>query len=175
VRTVLAAADGVGGDRPRVLIDGAQATGQIEIDVTAIGCDYYIGSGHKWLCGPSGTAFAYVAPDAMHDFWPYLLRRTHLCHSDPSICPCIWIDLSHIYIMIVRSRYPRSHHGPWPDHSPTPNDTVPSRLEVGTSCVANLVGLGEALKLWNVHGASAREHVIGLADRLKTGATAIPR
>jgi selenocysteine lyase/cysteine desulfurase len=36
---------------PRVVIDGAQAVGQIPVDVTAIGCDYYIGSGHKWLCG----------------------------------------------------------------------------------------------------------------------------
>lgn len=36
---------------PRVVIDGAQAIGQIQVDVTAIGCDYYIGSGHKWLCG----------------------------------------------------------------------------------------------------------------------------
>ena len=35
----------------RVVIDGAQAVGQIQVDVTAIGCDYYIGSGHKWLCG----------------------------------------------------------------------------------------------------------------------------
>ena len=36
---------------PRVVIDGAQAIGQIPVDVEDIGCDYYIGSGHKWLCG----------------------------------------------------------------------------------------------------------------------------
>ena len=52
-------------DGARVAIDGAQAIGQIPVDVRAISCDYYIGSGHKWLCGPSGTAFLYVSQDAL--------------------------------------------------------------------------------------------------------------
>src|SRR5438874_1370280 len=34
-----------------VLLDGAQGVGAIEIDVTALGCDFYAGSGQKWLCG----------------------------------------------------------------------------------------------------------------------------
>ena len=125
----------------RVLIDGAQATGQIpDINVATIGCDYYIGSGHKWLCGPSGTAFCYVSPAALPEFHPY----------------------------------PLSHHGPWPDHEPTPNETVASRLEVGTPNVASLVGLGAALKLWNTIGSEARSHVTALATRLKEGAVSIP-
>ena len=69
--------------------------------------------------------------------------------------------------------YPRNHHAPWPDHEPTLNSTAASRVEVGTSCVANVVGLGEALKLWRQNGAAARRHVIGLADRLKTAAATI--
>jgi selenocysteine lyase/cysteine desulfurase len=66
--------------------------------------------------------------------------------------------------------YPRNHHAPWPDHEPAPNSTAASRVEVGTNCVANVVGLGEALKLWSQNGAAAREHVVGLANRLKTAA-----
>ena len=59
---------------PRTLVDGAQATGQITVDVGEIGCDYYVGSGHKWVCGPSGTAVCYIAPHAMDDFFPYPLQ-----------------------------------------------------------------------------------------------------
>ena len=37
------------------IVDGAQAVGQIPVDVTAIGCDAYCMLGHKWLHGPLGT------------------------------------------------------------------------------------------------------------------------
>lgn len=47
------------------VVDGAQAPGFTEIDVHALGCDYYAGSGHKWLLVPIGTGFLYAAPDAL--------------------------------------------------------------------------------------------------------------
>ncbi len=37
-----------------VLLDGAQGIGAIPVDVAELGCDYYAGSGQKWLCGPVG-------------------------------------------------------------------------------------------------------------------------
>jgi cysteine desulfurase/selenocysteine lyase len=43
-----------------VLIDGAQAAPHLKVDVEAIGCDFYAGSGHK-MCGPSGTGFLYIS------------------------------------------------------------------------------------------------------------------
>lgn len=46
------------------VIDGAQALGAIPVDVVAIGCHAYAGSGHKWLMGPKGTGLLYVSPDA---------------------------------------------------------------------------------------------------------------
>jgi selenocysteine lyase/cysteine desulfurase len=45
-----------------VLLDGAQGVGAIEVNVAAIGCDFYAGSGQKWLCGPEGTGMLWVSP-----------------------------------------------------------------------------------------------------------------
>lgn len=42
------------------IVDGAQAVGGIDVDVKALGCDAYVGTGHKWLMGPKGTGFAYI-------------------------------------------------------------------------------------------------------------------
>src|SRR3954447_1288981 len=46
-----------------VLLDGAQGVGAVPIDVRALGCAFYAGSGQKWLCGPTGTGMLYVAPE----------------------------------------------------------------------------------------------------------------
>jgi selenocysteine lyase/cysteine desulfurase len=45
-------------------IDGAQATGQIPVDLSAIDPDFYGFNGHKWLLGPVGTAGLYAHPRA---------------------------------------------------------------------------------------------------------------
>ncbi len=42
------------------LVDGAQSLGMFPIDVQAMGCDFYVGNGHKWLCGPNGIGVLYV-------------------------------------------------------------------------------------------------------------------
>ncbi len=46
------------------IIDGAQAVGNIDVDVRAIGCDAYAAPGHKWLLAPKGTGFLYVSKTA---------------------------------------------------------------------------------------------------------------
>jgi L-cysteine/cystine lyase len=56
-----------------VLLDAAQALGAIPVDVHALGCDYYAGSGQKWLCGPEGSGALFVRPDRLDDVlvpWP---------------------------------------------------------------------------------------------------------
>ncbi len=42
------------------IVDGAQAVGNIEVDVRSIGCDAYAAPGHKWLLAPKGTGFLYI-------------------------------------------------------------------------------------------------------------------
>ena len=56
------AAPDFGGLDVPVLFDGAQGIGAVPVDVAALGCAFYAGSGQKWLCGPVGTGMLWVAP-----------------------------------------------------------------------------------------------------------------
>jgi selenocysteine lyase/cysteine desulfurase len=49
-------------DAVPVLLDGAQGIGAVPVDVEALGCAFYAGSGQKWLCGPVGTGMLWVSP-----------------------------------------------------------------------------------------------------------------
>jgi len=51
------------------IIDGAQAVGQIHVDVKDIGCDAYYSSLHKWLLSPGGNGILYVDKARMPDIW----------------------------------------------------------------------------------------------------------
>jgi L-cysteine/cystine lyase len=55
------------------LLDGAQGVGAVPVDVAALGCTYYAGSGQKWLSGPEGSGCLYVARDRLDELvtpWP---------------------------------------------------------------------------------------------------------
>jgi L-cysteine/cystine lyase len=44
-----------------LVVDGAQGVGAIEVDPAALGVDAYAGPGQKWLCGPNGIGFLWLA------------------------------------------------------------------------------------------------------------------
>ncbi len=55
----------VGRERPILtLIDGTQELGQWRVSVPAIGCDFYVTNGHKWLGGPKGSGMLVVRDGA---------------------------------------------------------------------------------------------------------------
>ena len=59
------------------VVDGAQALGQIPVDVKALGCHAYAAPGHKWLMGPKGTGMLYLAPETGDRIEPVQLEDGH--------------------------------------------------------------------------------------------------
>ena len=53
----------------KTLVDGAQFVGYNKLDVQALGCDFYVFSGHKMLA-PTGVGILYVRPEAQIDLKP---------------------------------------------------------------------------------------------------------
>jgi len=70
------------------IIDGAQAVGNIEVDVKAIGCDAYAAPGHKWLMAPKGTGFLYIRKEAASQIQPveWSDGRTYISGSAGDEC-----------------------------------------------------------------------------------------
>jgi isopenicillin-N epimerase len=54
------------------VVDGAQAVGQILVDVKELGCDAYVASPHKWLLAPKGTGFLYLRRESQGQLWTTL-------------------------------------------------------------------------------------------------------
>ena len=64
------------------IIDGAQATGHIKVDVKKIGCDAYYASPHKWLMAPAGNGILYIKEELINDVWTTLASSQWNNHKD---------------------------------------------------------------------------------------------
>ena len=67
VERAVALAHGVGA---KILIDGCQAVPRLPVNVTALGCDFYVFSGHK-LYGPTGIGVLWGKPELLDAMPPW--------------------------------------------------------------------------------------------------------
>ncbi|KJK43661.1 hypothetical protein UK23_32325 [Lentzea aerocolonigenes] len=64
------------GSRAVYVVDACQTTGQLPIDVRAIGCHLLTAAGRKFLRGPRGSGFAFVA----RSLWDHVEPQFHDLH-----------------------------------------------------------------------------------------------
>lgn len=64
------------------LIDGAQAVGQLSVDLQWLDADFYIASSHKWLLGPAGVGYIHVHPNQIDSFNPCWLPDDDRADAD---------------------------------------------------------------------------------------------
>ena len=53
------------------LVDGSQALPHMPVDVTSLGCDFYVGTGHK-MCGPTGTGVLWGRKALLEEMPPFI-------------------------------------------------------------------------------------------------------
>jgi selenocysteine lyase/cysteine desulfurase len=81
------------------VVDGAQVTGMMQLNIKDLGCDTYCSSGHKWLQGPKGTGFLYIRDEVSDRIWNTLAGKgwdDHTLHAQrfqqfgTSSVACLW-------------------------------------------------------------------------------------
>ncbi len=73
--------------RPRnilLIADGAQAPGQIQVNVKDLGVDLYACSGHKWILGPKETGFLYIRKEVQNQIQPVFSQGSYKSYSAAS-------------------------------------------------------------------------------------------
>lgn len=53
------------------LVDGAQAAPHMPVDISSIGCDFYVATGHK-MCAPTGIGILWARPELLEEMPPFL-------------------------------------------------------------------------------------------------------
>lgn len=59
----------------KVLVDGAHAPGQLELDISSLGADWYTGNCHKWLFAPKGCGFLWARRSAQRGLHPLAISH----------------------------------------------------------------------------------------------------
>jgi len=58
-----------------VLVDGAHAAGMLDLDIRALGVDYYATNFHKWACAPKGAGMLWVRAELCHQIHPSVVSH----------------------------------------------------------------------------------------------------
>jgi cysteine desulfurase/selenocysteine lyase len=108
-----------------VLVDGAQAVPHLPVDIAAIGCDFYVFSGHKALA-PTGSGALWARRELLEAMPPFLgggemIREVHLRRSEwneipwkfeagtPDISAAIGLGVAADYLMDIGLERVRAH------------------------------------------------------------------
>lgn len=81
------------------LIDGAHACGQININISDIDCDFYLGNTHKWLCGPKSSGFLFSKPAHQNKFRPLVFSWASKfpgATGNLFIDSCLWMGMGNL-------------------------------------------------------------------------------
>lgn len=57
------------------LVDAAHAPGMVAVEIDSLGAAYWTGNGHKWLCGPKGSAILWVRADRRAAIHPLVVSH----------------------------------------------------------------------------------------------------
>ncbi len=121
-------------------VDAIQALGQVPVDVRAAQVDVLSAGGHKWLCSPFGTGFAYVRRELVAELQPRVVGWTAMAGT-----------LDYSRLLDYRYKF-------W---------ETARRFEVGTLPFQDIAGMTESLALLDEVGPERiRRHVLGLLDPL---------
>ncbi|MFN3326899.1 MAG: aminotransferase class V-fold PLP-dependent enzyme [Bryobacteraceae bacterium] len=52
------------------VVDGAHMHGQMDCRIADFGCDFFVGSPHKWMFAPAGCGLLYVREELIERLWP---------------------------------------------------------------------------------------------------------
>jgi selenocysteine lyase/cysteine desulfurase len=138
----------------KLAINGAQALGQVPINMTSLGADFICGPSHKWMMGGYGPAIFYARKD-----W-------HATAAWPLVG---WLSVPD-----------QTLWNPFPDSERTPEEhgfratgavfrTEPSVLEAGGGVWATLFALDAALTIHEGVGVdTTRAHVMRLQGKLRS-------
>lgn len=131
-------------------VDCAQAVGQFDFSPRDLGADVMTSNGHKWLCGPKGTGFVWIAAARLGELEPPFGAGSY--------------DLGPLRATFT--------DGATPHLVPRPSAR---RFEYGTRNFGPCAGLDAALRYRDALGPTAIEaHQAALSTQLKRDLAAIP-
>lgn len=68
----------------KILIDGAHALGQVNLELDNFGCDFYVSNLHKWFLAPRSCSFLYTSDPTSFNFKFQPCYISHGYHSNTS-------------------------------------------------------------------------------------------